>query len=60
MVISPATLISGADDGAGDGRVLEQICGFHHGRIVAAMALPRNVTAMTRVASSVSAAEVRV
>ena len=34
---------------------LSKSCGFHHGRIVAAIVLPRNVTAMTSVASSVSA-----
>ncbi len=34
---------------------LSKICGLYHGRIVAATALPRNVTAMTSVASSVSA-----
>ena len=34
---------------------LSKSCGFHHGRIVAATVLPRNVTAITRVASSVSA-----
>ena len=32
---------------------------FHHGRIVAAIALPRKVTAMTSDASRVSAREAR-
>ena len=34
---------------------LSKICGFHHGRIVAATVEPRNVMAMTSVASSVKA-----
>ena len=52
-VISPAPLMTSLS-GAAIGE-LSKIVGLYHGRIVAAIALPKNVTAMTSDASRVSA-----
>ena len=51
-VISPAPLMTSLRWATGE---LSKICGLYQGRIVAATVLPRKVTAMTSVASSVSA-----
>ena len=51
-VISPAPLMTSFKCATGE---LSKILGLYHGRIVAAIVLPRKVTAMTSVASRVSA-----
>ena len=51
-VISPAPLMTSFRWATGE---LSKIFGLYQGRIVAATALPRKVTAMTSVASRVSA-----
>ena len=51
-VIKPAPLTTSFRWATGE---LSKMRGLYQGRIVAAIALPRNVTAMTSVASSVNA-----